>query len=113
MIWNVLTRQAMQHATQTFGERVQYYPLHSAPYTVSGIVDQAYHVVDPDTGTIVQSTQPKVGFNRSDLQHEPVIGDELLMREQRYRVVEVQPDGQAAVEVFLHRLEDTPCTHGK
>lgn len=72
----------------------------------SGIFDETYEAVDPDSGAIVASTRPRVHLMAKALPDGFDIdeGARLAIDSRTYRPVDVQPGGQGVVIVYLHEV---------
>jgi hypothetical protein len=102
--WQDRTKQVMQACLATFGETVTYTPDGLPAIEISAIFDQEFQQVDPSTGSLVVSTQPMIGVKEDDLPQKPSKGDRVSIRGIEYRVVDYQPDGQAACRLLLNKL---------
>lgn len=71
---------------------------------ITAIVDQAFEVVDPNTGAYIISEQPIIGIKDDDLPSAPQKGDLVTARSTDYQVIEVQKDGQAGSKLLLHKV---------
>ena len=103
MNWLDLTDTVLKHSTNTFGERVVYWPAEAPSFEIQGVFDAAFISVDPSSGVTIQSTTPRLGVRLSAFQNEPAEGDRVEIRGQVYDVSEYQPDGQGGAVLILHR----------
>lgn len=71
--------------------------------TASGVYQDSYVGLDPETGIQVRSTQSVVLINRDDLPFKLQQGDEVEVRGVVFKVRDAQPDGHSGVLVMLHR----------
>ena len=95
------------NAVSSFGETVSYLPKSGGRHQLEGIFDNTFEQVDPDTEQVVATNQPILGLRNADLKFEIKKGDRVIVRGQKYRVVDSQEDGIAAVSVLLHKVEAT------
>jgi hypothetical protein len=104
--WEESVDRAMRSCTRVFGEGesalVAYQHASGLTYTLDGIFESATETVDLDTGASTLSYQPRVSFPLSAMQALPEVGDTCVIRDQAYRVVEPQFDGQGTVTLRLH-----------
>jgi len=75
MSWQSLTDTILKHSTETFGELVVYWPNQSPSFEITAIFDEAFEMVEPMTGTRIQSTQPRLGVRLSSFPVPPTEGD--------------------------------------
>lgn len=88
---------------RVFGEPITWKPKAGGEYPTTGIFNEIYQSVDPDTGAIVQSYRPNLGVRLQDIPAEPVAGDKVVVRSVTYRVQECQPDGEGNLHLLLHK----------
>jgi hypothetical protein len=94
-----------------FGETVIYEPqvLEGAGFEVVGVYQDPHREVVLVSESPISSTSPTMGVELRDFAPhgvKPEIGD-LLERQktqERYRVADVQPDGEGWAELILHRV---------
>lgn len=91
-------------AVGVFGETVTYIPLKGAQFSITGIFDNLFEQIDPDTERVVASNQPNLGFREEDLPKPPEKGDRVKLRGKTYRIVDSQEDGVAMIRVMLHEV---------
>ncbi len=104
MTWQTLYQNGVLGACQrVFGEPVVFKLANGTEHQVSGIFNQMYQSVDPNTNAIVQSHQPNIGVRRQDLPSKPTRSDFFIVRGITYRVVEDQQDGEGDLHILLHR----------
>ncbi len=105
MTFEESTNLVLESCLAIFGEAAFYLPAGQNKKTekipLRVVFDQTFQMLDVDTGTMVQSTQSRAGFKRDAITCEPRTGDQLLVRNKNYRIVESQPDGQGGVDVLL------------
>ena len=114
MSWLETCGLVLDNCLTTFGEDIVYTPIGSPSdavdakgkpaVTMTGIFDDFYEGVDPNTGAIVTSQQPIVGIKDADLGQTPRQDDQVLIRGILYRVKEVQTDGQGGSRLYLHKI---------
>ena len=93
----------MSKCRDTFGEPAIYTPVGGTAIEIDVIMDATFEAVDPNTGTIIISNQPKIGVKIDDLPGEPQKGDLVTVRGIDFRVIEKQTDGQAGTQLLLHK----------
>lgn len=93
----------MEACKQSFGEEITYTSVGEDPITLTGIVDEAFEAVDPNTGAIIISQQPMLGLKLIDMPIEAQKGDLVTMRGSDFHVIEAQTDGQAGTRLLLHK----------
>lgn len=86
------------------GEAVTYAPGSGSPVTVSGIFDALYRKVEIG-GAGISSAGPAVFLTLSELPSNPTTdsGARVTIRGVTYKPHEVEPDGQGAVMLLLHK----------
>ena len=104
MSWLTIPELILGNCLNVFGEAVVYTPSGLSSVSITGIFDNLYEVIDPNTGAIITATQPILGLRNSDLAQLPRQDDTLNVRGQDYRVKEVQVDGQGGSKLFLHEI---------
>ena len=100
--------RVLQKCTKVFGEKVIYYPQKGGSYSLTGIFDNEYETVDPETEQLISSTQPMLGVNLNDLSFEMRIDDMIKIRNLLYKIIEIREDGQGGASLLLHK-----CKHEK
>jgi hypothetical protein len=100
-----LANRALNAVTRVMGEPV-IVRHRGESATVSGVYQDAYVGLDPETGVQVRSTQPVVLLNREGLPFRLQQGDELEARGVVFKVRDAQPDGHDGVLVMLHRTSN-------
>lgn len=106
--WRSKTDLVMKHCVDAFSEAVKYLPKDGNEFSLNAIFDKEFIEVDPDTGSLIQSRNPRIGVRESDLQREPLEGDRVAIRGVLYRVIDSQSDGQAGTELSLLKDRDEP-----
>lgn len=97
------THGLLGNALNTFGEPVVYVPQGRSAVSITAIFDAVFEELDPNTGAIIVSKKPVLGIREADLSFTPREGDNVLIRETNYRVVEVMTDGQGGSQLRLHK----------
>lgn len=102
-----MTDLILDKCMDAFGEKklVTYYPKAGGVYEVRGIFDNEGTVFDVNTEQYVSTTQPRLGINLNDFPVDPKQGDELVLRNTRYRVQDKREDGQGGATLFLHKKQ--------
>jgi len=102
---NDLANRALTAVTRVMGE-----PLilrHRGQAVIaSGVYQNAYVGLDPETGVQVRSTHPVVLINSDDLPFKLQQGDEVEARGTVFKVRDAQSDGHSGVLVMLHRTSN-------
>lgn len=104
MSWLETCGVVLGHCLTSFGEDIVYRPKNQAAVNMTGIFDELYEAVDPNTNAIVTSRQPILGIRDSDLGKTPRQDDQVFVRGILYRVKEVESDGQGGSRLYLHRI---------
>jgi hypothetical protein len=89
---------------KNFGEPCVHYPNAGGSFNFTGIFDNETQSVDPDTEKLISGTQPSLGVNLFDFVTGPKEDDQIQIRNLRYKVIDVKPDGQGGATLLLHRL---------
>lgn len=71
--------------------------------TIRAVFQDSHLEVDPTTGGVISVQQPEMLIRNADLPFAPRAGDAVAVRGTTYRVVDVQPDGNAATLLRLNR----------
>ncbi len=95
----------LDNCLSSFGEEVTYYPSGGGSEEIYGIFDENFLAVDADTGLEVQSLQPNLNIKLSDLASLPAKGDEVEVRNTRYRVLQSQKDSEGGAVLILQEAE--------
>lgn len=91
-----------------FGERVVYIPDNAPSIEVSGIFRAMHREIDPQTGVVIETTQPECDVRVADLPRSPrATKDRMLIRGQDYIVRDSRVDGEGMVKLFLHEARTT------
>ena len=99
--WRDIAGKAMGVAMQTFGEAVAYAHAGGGSATITAVFEESYEGVDPDTGAIVQTEQPRLSVRLSDLPDEPVAGDTFVPENGKtYRVHRVERDAEGGAVLY-------------
>ncbi|OQB05778.1 MAG: hypothetical protein BWY19_00803 [bacterium ADurb.Bin212] len=101
--WQDKTDNVMRICRDTFSSTILYTPKLLAQRELIGIFDEAYQVVEILDGASVASVKPRLGLRLLDLDFYPQNFDEVTINGTDYRVVEIQPDGEAGIQLFLHK----------
>jgi len=89
----------------TFGESVEYRPLSGDAVSITAVFDRVWTEVDPASGVAIQTNEPTLGLDLSDLDAEPAEGDTVLINSADvYQVIEFQRDGQGWAVLRLQRI---------
>ena len=80
---------------------VTYYPVIGAPYEITAVFDRAHISVDPSTGATINSNNPVLGIQLSQLAAPWKKGDRVNVDGVMYKIVEHQRDGVAGALLEL------------
>lgn len=94
----------LNHAKKNFGEPCIHFSSMGGQFNFTGIFDNETQSVDPDTEKLISATQPSLGVNLFDFVTEPKEDDQIQIRNLRYRIIDVKPDGQGGATLLLHRV---------
>ncbi len=72
------------------------------PVTVQGIFDETYQEVDPETGAIVMSSNPRVMLWASEIPAGFVQGSSVVVNGHTYKARTIEPDAQGIKVVKLN-----------
>lgn len=103
MSFGDLTAQVHAQIQSTFGETIVYEPLSGGSFSIEGVFNDRYTGVDPATEQLVTSVQPTLGVKLSDLAAPPAKGDFVTIRNVKYRIREIQEDGEGWINLFLFK----------
>ncbi len=108
MSWEDKTEKVLDICMNTFGVDTDglftYVPKSGTSFDIRGIFDNEYQAVDPNTQAVVSSLVPNIGIKLSDLPQSPVNGDMVIVKDQKYRISEVQKDVHGGARLFLHKV---------
>lgn len=106
--WQSMTHSVLGAAMSTFGETVTLKPGLEHQQDLRAIFRASHAQVDLGQGGI-STVDPELSLRLADVRGPaPRQGDEVLVRGKRYRVGDVQPDGEGGVTMKLQRLETGP-----
>lgn len=71
------------------------------PVSIRAVFTQPDKSVDPDTGALVDSTEPWAGIRLADLPFEVEGGDYLTIKGKRYRILKSLEDGEGGAKLML------------
>ena len=83
------------------GESIVYKGDGSLTHYFTGVFDETYVELDPDSGQRVSSESITILLSLADLPEQPAHRGEFLVRGDRYLIRHVEPDGQGAARIFL------------
>lgn len=101
--WQDKTDNVMRICRDTFTTIVQYTPKTLPQRELKGIFDEAYQVVEILDGAPVSSVRPRLGLRLLDLDFYPQNFDDVLINGVNYKVTDIQPDGEAGIQLMLHK----------
>ena len=115
--WNKAVADLQDACRDTFGIPVRYIPsmetrfeLGSKAIDLTGIFDDARETVSlmggGGNGMEAVIPRPVVEIRLADLGIDPMDGDEVVVNEITYRILEIQPDGHGTASLILHRNQD-------
>ena len=93
----------LKKATATFGEECKFFPKEGGCFVLNGIFDNTYEAIDPDTEQVLSGNQPALGVNLNDVKFKLKQGCEVELRNTRFKVSDVQKDGQGGAVLRLQR----------
>lgn len=99
-----LTAGIHENVKSVFGEEIEYEPPSGGSLTITGIFNEKYFFVDPDTEQGISTNQPNVGIKLSDLDSPPVKGAFVTVRGVKYRVHDSREDGEGWTVLFLYKV---------
>lgn len=94
----------LNHSKKNFGEPCVLWPVAGGSIPFTGIFDNAHEAVDTEGEKNISATHPILGINLFDFETEPVEGDQIQIRNLRYKIVDSIPDGQGGSTLILHRV---------
>ncbi len=71
----------------------------TVPFT--GVFDETYDEVDPNTGQTITTQTPSLVIALADIPERPRHGHTFVIRAQNYVVHKYEPDGKGAARIFL------------
>lgn len=89
--------------TDDFGHSVTYKPATGSQYSMTGMFDDSFAEVDPNSGAVVTSTNPKFLTAQAFIVSGPKKGDQLIFAGVTYNVVQPRPRGLHLVDLILHK----------
>ncbi len=106
MAWDEARAKAQRKAVDYFGRSIVFLPSGSViEYEIDkAVFDETYQAVDPDTGAIIQSTDPMLHVKLDDLPSTPGSGDRVRIGDDTYRIVRYEPDGLGLASLYLHKV---------
>ena len=99
---NDLANRALKAGIRVMGEPITL-TRSNTTYEIKGVFQESFKVIDPQTGMPVNSQQPVLGVNLSDLSIVPRRGDTVSVRGVSYRVRDIQEDGHTGMTLLLQR----------
>jgi hypothetical protein len=102
--------RVLDKGMKTFGETVTFYPKSGGIYEVEAVFDATYEAIDPDTEQLVSANQPTLVVNLNTIDFEMKQGDEVQVRDTRYKVTDKREDGQGGALLILHKVNATVKT---
>lgn len=106
MTWDAARGTAQRKAVDYFGESIVFLPRNSlVEHAIEkAVFDETYQSIDPDTGAIIQSTEPLLHVKLGDLPSTPAAGDRVRIRSSEYRIARYEPDGLGLATLYLHKV---------
>lgn len=93
----------LKKSMDTFGEECKFFPKEGGCFVVNGIFDNTYEAIDPDTEQVLSGNQPALGINLNDVSFK-LKGSEVELRNVRFKISDVQEDGQGGATLRLQRM---------
>lgn len=87
-----------------FGEDAEYFPRGGGSISLTGVYNDQFVSVDPNTTQNITTQQPTLGIKRSELGRDPVKGDRVQLRDKSYLIHDAQEDGEGWIVLFLHEV---------
>lgn len=95
----------LKKATATFGEECKFFPKEGGVFLLSGIFDNTYEAIDAETEHVISGNQPALGINLNDVKFKLKQGCEVELRNLRFKISDVQEDGQGGATLRLQRMK--------
>ncbi len=89
---------------RSLGEEMEYRYKRGGSTDITAIWNRQHTTVDPDTEVVVSTNDPNIGVQLKDLRAYPVENDEVHFNGDKYKVVDVEDDGQGAAQLMLYKL---------
>jgi len=106
-----LVDRALKVQTRVFGEEVKFYPKDGGVKKINAVFDNAFTAIDPDTEQVISGNQSILGVNLNDINGNEIHRGELFeVRGTRYRVIDVQEDGQGGASVLIQKVNSDEKT---
>jgi len=101
-----LASRAFDSIKGAIGKDALYKPKAGGIIPIRGVFDDRAQEVDPDTERVVSSNIYSFGINEQDLPAEPQKGDQVVIDEITYKVIDSQEDGVPGVStvLILHKV---------
>lgn len=87
------------------GEPLLYKGSGSLSIAFTGVFDEVFTMIDPDSGERVTTNVPSIVLKLSDLPELPVRLSQFDGRNKHWQVDRVEPDGQGAARIFLEEID--------
>ncbi len=102
-----LCKKAFDEIKCGLGTEVRYQPKAGGIYSIRGVFDDRIQEVDPDTEQVISSNAFTLGIKLDDIPFLPKKGDVVLVKDSRFKVIEVREDGvpDASVVLILHKAD--------
>ena len=97
--------RVLNHGMETFGETVTFYPNSGGVHKFEAVFDNSYQAIDPDTEQVISANQPTLGINLNKVEFDIKQGDEVQVRDTRYRITDKREDGQGGALLLLHKTD--------
>jgi len=102
--WTDLVDGILRETGKVFGETIRFIPSSGASFDVVAVYDTRYTVESFDgMSTNVQTMTHRLGVRLKEFSISPEEGDRIILREEGFRVIEVQPDGQGGAVLIVQR----------
>ena len=89
---------------RSLGEEMSYRYKTGGSTKITAVWNRQHTSVDPDTEAVVSTNDPNIGVQLKDLRAYPVEGDKVYFNGDKYKVVDVEEDGQGAAQLRLYKL---------
>lgn len=84
------------------GDEAAYMPQLGPARTVTGVFDDAHYAYEGDHGVEINASQPRFTCQSSDIAGAQ-FSDILMLRDEQYKIVDIQPDGQGVTILALEK----------
>src|SRR6056297_1694385 len=101
-VFAMLTRPAWETLLNIMSEPVTFH-IEADDLPERGVFTAAHESLDVEAGVPVSTVQPMLEIGEFDVSRCPEQGDEVTVRDKRYMIVDVKPDGNGFIQLMLQR----------